>query len=947
MSEAFNNGNGTRNPTMEATLAQAPGAMPQMATVAENPILGGTMSHSAEQLDRLRPSVFIFLGGTGQQVGVNLKARLLGTYGLDYRQKIILLSFDSTEEPIAATVGVEAVRLEPGSEFFNIGQVPIGRIKHNLDRHRAIRERLGTQIDRLPSVMRGNGMKMIRPAAVVAYHWHYQLIHNELSKAIWRLAGRDVVGSQTVDQQQGINIYIVGSLVGGTGSGLFLDIAYHVRSLLMDLGVQSEYCTITGLGVLAQAFRDVNGRNLYANGGAALKELAHLMLNERFQARYPNGKVVDMYEAPFNLFYVLDGVDERGRTWSGIQEVAAMAADGLFLQMASQIGKRGENAFDNVDEVLIGRTQDGEATFLSSFGLGYLEFNAHGVTELLTRWMALDLAEKQWLSPADPQTVSAAVEEHLSRVNRAQLAQEIRTDPETGGELHVDMRVPTWLLEKRHDVVATEAGHYVRSYGRVRVGEDMLAQANRNAHAIGERERKAWDEWLAATLFSPDFSFAALGAIVKDAQSTLAERIANAQSRLAEMDLQAENLAALVDQAEKNLIEATNSLPFGRSTRIRQALVNYFQEAALLFEHQLEQAELRGLLVVWSTLAQHLSVRGRSLRFARERLQLVRERIAYEAESQLRWLQSSGGARVTLSDEGYMRSLYSRTRPEKTALSLPPHLAQDALAILSLEAEDLRVLILSQLSKVFDPVREMSVEDVLRERAGEMSPKARRKQLFQLATPSWSIDHTRLPDGGAGLERLEVLGVPNENDTLFKDDMSRVSTYDPSRIIAYVMVAGAAPSALQQYEQYAQQLERMRGVLPLHVLPEFMTEANHGQLAFALGSIFQLIHNEGAHFYYQPSDELQERVRLGQGLANAIEFISSQEQLAREIIDRVDSQIAHLGLQRSIEVLSEYYSTAPEGRTKLDSIARELKRQVREYADELREIREFSGGLQG
>jgi hypothetical protein len=193
---------------------------------------------------------------------------------------------------------------------------------------------------------------------------------------------------------------------------------------------------------------------------------------------------------------------------------------------------------------------------------------------------------------------------------------------------------------------------------------------------------------------------------------------------------------------------------------------------------------------------------------------------------------------------------------------------------------------------------------------------------------------------------LEVLGVADEAATLFDDDLSRVSTHDPHRIIAYVMVAGAAPSALQQYGQYEKALAGARGVVPVHVLPEFMADVNQGQLAFALGSIFGLIQNEGAHFYYQPADALQERLRLGQGLANAVESLSAQEALTREVLERVDSQIAHLGLQRSIEILAEYYSAAPDGRTKLDAITRDLKRQVRAYADELRQIREFSGGRQ-
>jgi hypothetical protein len=903
-------------------------------------------TRAVSQLEQIRPSIFILLGGSGQQIGVNLKANLIRTFGEAYRDKIVLLSFDSTEEPFAAVVDDALVRLEPGAEFFNIGQVPISRIKQNLDRHHTIRERLGAHIDRLPSVMRGNGMKMIRPAALVAYHWHYQLIHQELSKAIWRLAGRDVVGPQEVDQEQGMNIYIVGSLVGGTGSGLFLDMAYHVRSLLAELGMQSEYCTVTGLGVLAQAFRGVSGRNLYANGGAALKELTHLMLHENFEARYPNGRVVDMQEAPFNLFYVLDGVDERGRTWNGIQEVAAMAADGLFLQMASQIGRRGDNAFDNVDEILIGRTREGEPTFLSSFGLGYLEFDAPGVAALFTRWLALELSGTQWLPPAVTEAVSRNATEHLQRVTAAQLGPVLRTDPETGGEMYIDMRLPSWLLDKRHDVVAAEAAQYVRAYGRVRIGEEMTAQINRNAERIIGREKEAWDAWLAGVLFAPEFSFPAIADTYKQSQSVLAERLTAGQRRVAEIDTEIEGLSTALEQAEKSLVQAAGGLPIGRTGRIRQALSAYFQAAEVLFDLQLQQAELRGTLLVWSSLAQYLAGRARAVRFLRDRLAAIAEMLQKDTESRLRRLQSNGGARLSLADEEYIRRLYGRVHPGQVSLSTLVHAAGEPLHVLGLDKEELQSLILRQLSESFATVGRMSVEDVLRERSGEMSPRARRRQVFQLATPSWSIDHTRLPDGGAGLERLEILGVGDETDTLFKDDLSRVSTHDPHRIIAYVMVAGAAPSALQQYDQYDQALAQVRGAFPVHVLPEFMTETNQGQLAFALGSIFQLIQNEGAHFYYQPADELQERLRLGQGLANAVDFMNTQEALTREILERVDSRIAHLGLQRSIEILAEYYRTVPEGRTKLDNIARELKRQVRTYSDELRQIREFSGGQQ-
>lgn len=946
MSINFRNGTATMDQTGDEIVMQTPAR-----AILENPreqsgIVAGGVGRATGRLEQIRPSVFILLGGTGQQVGVNFKARLLQAFGRAYGEKIVLLSFDSTEEPFSAIANGELVRLEPGAEFFNIGQVPIGRIKQNLDRNHAIRERLGVQIDRLPSVMRGNGMKMIRPAALMAYHWHYQMIHHELGKAIWRLAGRDAVGPQEVDQEQGMNIYIVGSLVGGTGSGLFLDMAYHARSLLAELGMQSEYCTVTGVGVLAQAFRGVSGRNLYANGGAALKELTHLMLRESFEAKYPNGHVVDMQEAPFNLFYVLDGVDERGRTWNGIQDVASMAADGLFLQMASQIGRRGDNAFDNVDEILIGRTREGEPTYLASFGLGYLEFDAPAVAALFTHRLVLEMARSQWLSPADPTAVGRVEAENLQRLTGPQLTPDLRTDPETGGEMYIDLRVPAWLIDKRHDVLAAEAAQYIRAYGRVRVGEEMTAQIIHNAQQIVARERSAWDAWLAGSLFAPESSFHAIVATCKQAQATLAERITIGQRRLAEIDAEIAGLSTALEQAENSLGQACGSLPIGRSGRVRQALASCFQAAEALYAALLLQAEARGALLVWSSVAQHVAGRARSARLLGDRVEAIVDTLQQDIEMRFRRLQSSGGARLSLADEEYIERLYERVHPGRITLSRLIDVSGDSLDVLNLGKDELQAAILERLGHSFNTVSNMSVEDVLRERSTEMSHRARRKQVFQLATPSWSIDPTRLPDGGASLERIEILGVADENNTLFKEEISRVSTHDPHRIIAYVMVAGAAPSALVQYDQYEKAHAQLRGVVPLHVLPEFMVETNQGQLAFALGSIFGLIQNEGAHFYYQPADELQERLRLGQGLANAVEFMNNRESLAREVLERVDSRIAQMGLQKAIEVLSEYYSTSPDGRTKLDAIARELKRQVRTFADELRQIREFNGGKQ-
>jgi hypothetical protein len=54
-----------------------------------------------------------------------------------------------------------------------------------------------------------------------------------------------------------------------------------------------------------------------------------------------------------------------------------------------------------------------------------------------------------------------------------------------------------------------------------------------------------------------------------------------------------------------------------------------------------------------------------------------------------------------------------------------------------------------------------------------------------------------------------------------------------------------------------------------------------------------------------------------------------------------------MGLREAITLLADYYSTVPNGNTRLDEQTRELKRLVRDYTEDLRRIDEFNTGLKG
>ena len=242
----------------------------------------------------------------------------------------------------------------------------------------------------------------------------------------------------------------------------------------------------------------------------------------------------------------------------------------------------------------------------------------------------------------------------------------------------------------------------------------------------------------------------------------------------------------------------------------------------------------------------------------------------------------------------------------------------------------------------FTPVAELTVEAALAWQPEQISPELYHAQLIAQATPSWNLDLTRLTDGGAAIERLEVLGVPDERLSRFsRQAATLVSTGDPTRITAFAAHVGLPHTALQHWDRYHQAYDQARGRRPLHIHPHFQTDSEFAQQTFALGTLFEFIKPTGAYFYYLPADPLDRPLKLAQGLANSLAAFTQQEQLVQAVRERVDRAIAQQGLALTLAMLEQYYQGDP-GQTPVDELVLTLKRLVRNYAAELRQIHQFT-----
>ncbi len=445
----------------------------------EETFAGGPTLTGVEMLP-ISPGLYLGLGGSGHRIGLFLKAALLRAYPEGIPSAFRILVFDTDDEHLAVRVGDRLVTLERESEFFHIGQVPVARIVRNLDKLPSIAERL-PYIRDLPPVALRRGAKQLRPLGLLALLWHYPRMQEIVQNALWALAGRENLGDESlrVDPAQGITIFLAGSLVGGTHSGQMLDVAYLIRSELERLGSLADFCRIIGVGLLPGAFRGIDGPNLVPNTLAALRELNHCMVQGSFQATYRNGQVVDTAQPPFDMYYLVDAVDEEGQTWLSLEDLCTMVAQSIFLMTGSRLGQRGESAFDNLDDVLSASTPEGFGTFFGSLGLAELRFPAEEVMGLCRARHARRIIRQGLLRPSDEERIAQAVEAyiHSHTLSADPLLKELAVDEE-GLPIAVVLDPPGWLEDFPPHRIPQEVLQWVQNY-RLLWLEEISASVSR------------------------------------------------------------------------------------------------------------------------------------------------------------------------------------------------------------------------------------------------------------------------------------------------------------------------------------------------------------------------------------------------------------------------------------------------------------------------------------
>jgi serine/threonine protein kinase len=345
----------------------------------------------------LFPALIVGLGQLGMNVVQKLRQRLHGTFGgLDCLPHLHLLVLDTDPEIVrAATRGPSGARLSEADVML----AQLNRPSHYLkprDGRPSIEEWLNPRI--LYRIPRSQVTTGVRALGRLAFFDNYRHIVRRLKTELNAIL--DPEGLASAINQTGlklrsnrVRVYVVTSLAGGTGSGMFLDLAYTLRALLQQVGYTPP--DLVGLFLLPAVDGNRTRTLTLGNACAALRELTYYARpGTVFTAHYHQREAaIRDAEPPFGRCLLLPLPDETDE--ASTRECIEQASLYLARDLCSPLGPVADLGRGG----LTGAPWDLRGLYYQTFGLYQLAWPRHTLRHtlacrlcqrLVQRWMSKD-----------------------------------------------------------------------------------------------------------------------------------------------------------------------------------------------------------------------------------------------------------------------------------------------------------------------------------------------------------------------------------------------------------------------------------------------------------------------------------------------------------------------------------------------------------------------------
>jgi len=324
------------------------------ANVAEN---GGVGKQAPR---KLQPMLFIGLGGTGMEVILRIRRRVLhATWGKQHDVRIgsldefpvaEFLHFDLDQGAVlesGRTANTDAlaplVKLPPQDRLISsLDLMKYMRTDDDIQRYPHIASWFPLQGDKVKNLDVSKGAGQIRAISRLYFFDTYRTVRDTIYQKLQNLqnnlghtAKLDNLGLK-VDSDR-VRIVVIGSVAGGTGSGAFLDMGWLAKLLAYKVFRGNGY-DVQLLLFTPRGYAKANKERTQANGYAAFMELESCMRKMRgyVDVWSPEEGRPQLEPTPYSDVYILESGNMRGDGLGDIEHVYEMAADALFEDFASE-----------------------------------------------------------------------------------------------------------------------------------------------------------------------------------------------------------------------------------------------------------------------------------------------------------------------------------------------------------------------------------------------------------------------------------------------------------------------------------------------------------------------------------------------------------------------------------------------------------------------------------
>jgi hypothetical protein len=702
-----------------------------------------------------RPTVVIGLGGTGYEVVLKLKKRFIDAYG--YVPEIIrFLSIDTTENIQSREKSPDGTKvvLEP-NELYAISvanPLPLTRNDH-------IEEWWPKNI---PTSSLISGAGQIRARGRLAFFAKVGDINGLIAQAI--NAVREIRSSKQaysdnfqVSNRDGVEVFIIGSLAGGTGSGTFLDVAFLSRQYL------NSFSNITGVFVLPRVFANLPQTHLVkSNAYGALKEIEHfwnLSPSNALEIDYAITKV-KADRPPFDAVFLMDGVNKNGTVVSRPNDLQNLIADGLYIQIGSQIGLDAANVADNIRAYLAtGEKVRGRNINYCSFGFATLTLPVQQY-ERMKLEDAQNLLKNELMSSTANIDIGNEIDRFLQdcKLAEATTLLDSLTESDRGGQVKPEFRIGEMKFDRTSLPTIKEL--YKRQLDQMeqKTAKDLAM----NFYRLEQTATATISAWLERSLNRPNGLASTIQFVSKLVQN-IDELQQNVQRKAKEAQ---SNFAALKLEPQEEKIKEVAEAWFPNKNNI-QAACQRFKERAdqkwriyLHWKRCDKAAELCGVL-----------------RTKLEEIQEKCQRIHSNLDKVYRDLEQSYTevCRQGNSDNPFIHTIQrvdlESKRPKISGEDFIRWYREQSQSLTNWsekKAEDVKDEILAFMNETYRPLTSMNVEQVLAASNPEDAGQDL-QQLGKLAVPLWQYQDSEIPAKQQHvITEFYYYGVES-NNTIFSD----------------------------------------------------------------------------------------------------------------------------------------------------------------------------------